>query len=334
MLSWAAPMNWRSVAEHVCTTAARPLPPSRSTNDPAKKIANARPAAAVRRGFTHLLSAPLRAGLYHPFGWRGAQWRAEYPASTCAAQRHNQTSSASPTTRLTGSVEKTALEDQRPIGAVPAHPDRLVDANGRCILRTDKEAHRRHPLEQEATQVAHPPLRVAPVPDGRIDPHLLDLDRRRSPRGCLRLEEDRVSFDPEPRAPFLDLRPRAPAKPLRVSGHRVDADLLLVRGSAGWYEQVEVGFGRSSESALTRRRRVGDRVNGLQRALVPRARHSLGEVATELGYRPLVADDHLGAPARGDAGKAPTVGTGRDDVRADVAKRGQASVFGECCKTP
>ena len=70
MFSWAVPRNWRSVAEHVWTTAARPFPPTRKTSDPMAKIANASPAAAVKRGFTSPLSAGRRELLHHPFGWR------------------------------------------------------------------------------------------------------------------------------------------------------------------------------------------------------------------------------------------------------------------------
>jgi hypothetical protein len=56
------------VAEHVCTTAARPWPPTKRTSDPMAKIATASPAAAVKRGFTILSSAGARVRLYHPFG--------------------------------------------------------------------------------------------------------------------------------------------------------------------------------------------------------------------------------------------------------------------------
>src|SRR5689334_21150420 len=68
MFSWATLMNCRSVAEHVCDTAARPFPPRRSTTAPVAKIAKASPAAAEKRGFTALASVSPPASLHTPFG--------------------------------------------------------------------------------------------------------------------------------------------------------------------------------------------------------------------------------------------------------------------------
>src|SRR6266511_3289928 len=151
MLSWAVPMNCRSVAEHVWMTAARPFPPTRRTSEPMTKIATASPAAAVKRGFTPLVSAAPRGMLHHPFG--------------CVS----------------------SVEPKRPRG--PRDPARQPEAE----------------RQQEAAEVTHPPLRVALVSRGWIDPHLLHLYRGGRPGGCLGLEEDRVALDPDPRAALFDL---------------------------------------------------------------------------------------------------------------------------------
>src|SRR5207245_7312662 len=110
----------------------------------------------------------------------------------------------------------------------------------RSVLRSDEETDRRRAHEQRPAEVAHPALGVAAVPPRRVDPDLLDLDRRGRPRRRLRLEEDDAVLLPEPGAALLDLRPRAPAKAVRVALQGVDPDLLAVRGGAGGDEQLVV----------------------------------------------------------------------------------------------
>src|SRR5712691_12694367 len=277
MLSCAVPRNWRSVAEHVWTTAARLFPPTRRTSDPMAKIATASPAAAVMRGFTPLLSALARGMLHHPFGWgrsSGAHKpRAPVPPSGRARGRERRRGGAS--------------KDQAAVGAVPLHPDCLVDPDRGGVLRADEETHSRHLLEEKPAEVAHPALCVALVAHGRIDPHLLDLHGRRRPRRRLGLEEDPAALDPDPGATLLDLRARPPAEPVRVARHRVDADLLLVRGRAGRQQQLEVLLGRRAEPGFAGRWRLGERVHRLAGAVVAWRRHPFREIAPELVHRAL-----------------------------------------------
>src|SRR5207248_9655963 len=65
------------------------------------------------------------------------------------------------------------LEDQRSIRDRPTHPDPLINANRRRVLRPHEQADRRHLREQPATQIPHRPLRITAVAQLRIDPHLL-----------------------------------------------------------------------------------------------------------------------------------------------------------------
>src|SRR5688572_5791247 len=97
-----------------------------------------------------------------------------------------------------------------------AHPDAVVERDRGLVVGTDEEADGRHALEQQADQVAQPSAPVPPATRLGIGPHLLQLHRLRRPGRRLGLEEDDTVLLPEPRAPLLDLRPRAPAEAVRV----------------------------------------------------------------------------------------------------------------------
>src|SRR3954454_11100086 len=112
---------------------------------------------------------------------------------------------------------------------MPLHADALVDPDGEGVFGPDEQTDRRDAAEEQTAQIAHPSLRVASVPLRRVDPHLLHLDSRRSPRGRLGFEADRAVFGPQPGTPLLDLRTGPLEKAARIPRHRVDADLLLVR---------------------------------------------------------------------------------------------------------
>src|SRR6266545_4304885 len=185
MLSWAVPMNCRSVAEHVWMTAARLFPPTKRTSAPMAKIATASPAAAVKRGFTPPVSACSRGMLHHPFGWEAGG--EPHSRELCAARA-----------RATGRARcgRGASKDEAAVGAAPLHADCLVDSNCRRVLRTHEETDRRHLCQQQAAEVTHPALRVALVSRGRIDPYLLHLHRGGRPGRGLGLEEDRAALDP------------------------------------------------------------------------------------------------------------------------------------------
>src|SRR6266536_4057719 len=142
-------------------TAARLFPPKKRTSEPMAKIAKASPAAAVKRGFT--------------FPFLGA-----------------------PPGEAPSPIRVGRLEDQAAVGAVALHPDRLVDADRRRVLRPDEETDGRHLFEQEPAEVAHTALCIALVARRRIDPDLLNLRGRRCPRRCLGLEQDHAALDPEP----------------------------------------------------------------------------------------------------------------------------------------
>src|SRR6185503_17712473 len=104
MFSCATFMNWRSVAEQVCATAARPFPPRSRTREPMTTIAMASPAAAVKRGLT-----------------------------SSSGGRHS--------IPLLG---RARLEDQTAIRPVTLHADPFVDPDCRSILRAYEQADRRH----------------------------------------------------------------------------------------------------------------------------------------------------------------------------------------------
>src|SRR2546422_230103 len=252
-------------------TAALLFPPTRRTREPVTKIATASPAAAVMRGFTPPSSALRRVTLHHPFGWAKS-------------------------------------EDERAIRPGAQHSDCLVDPDRRPVLRPDEEADRWHLLQQQPAEIPHPALGVALVPRRRVDPHLLHLDGAGGPGGCLCLEEDRAALDPQPRATLLDLRPRTPAEAVRVAGHRIDPDLLLVRGRAGGQQQLEVLLRRRTQAGVPWRRRLGDRVDGLSGAVVARARHVTLQLCPELVDGALLADDHSGPSAGGGLGEAAPAG--------------------------
>src|SRR5205085_6767801 len=138
-------------------------------------------------------------------------------------------------------ASSTALsENQAAVGDRAPHADPVVDPDRRRVLGPHEEADGGHAREEEAAEVAQAALRVALVPGHRVDPDLLELHRPRRPGRRLRLEEDHAVLLPEPRAPLVDLRPRAPAEALGVAAQRVDPDLLLVRGRTGRQEEVEV----------------------------------------------------------------------------------------------
>src|SRR5205814_234152 len=119
MFSCATLMNCRSVAEHVCATAARLLPPRKRTSEAMATIATASPAAAVKRGFTVPVSAAQPPTLHTPFGYaRFARKRA--PGLGLRLFR--------------------SLEDEASVGAVLLHPDPLIDPDCRGVLGADEQA--------------------------------------------------------------------------------------------------------------------------------------------------------------------------------------------------
>src|SRR5262245_33429977 len=194
-------MNCRSVAEQVCTTAARPLPPTSRTSEPTRKIASASPAAAVKRGFTPPLSALGPVTLHHSNGWastRDGALRMEECGAAPSVGPRSPRARAPPSARpRTPAPERRPPSgDQTPVRAAALHANRLVDAEGGCVLRPDEEADRRHTLEQKPAEVAHPPLGELAVAHRRVNPHLLDLHGRRRPRRRLGLEQDRPVVDP------------------------------------------------------------------------------------------------------------------------------------------
>src|SRR5689334_819607 len=196
MFSCATLMNCRSVAEHVCVTAARPFPPRRRTSDAMATSATASPAAAEKRGFTLILSAARRPTT-SPF--RGRALRAKTRAGRArallfggrlmfSALRRGQASrghAASVRLRLSP-AQPPALaarsKDEASVRAVAVHADPFVDADRRGVLGADEEADGRNLPQEQAAEVAHPALRVAPVAFRRIDPDLLHLHGGRSPR--------------------------------------------------------------------------------------------------------------------------------------------------------
>src|SRR5690349_1574468 len=114
----------------------------------------------------------------------------------------------------------TASEDEAPVRDGATHTDRLVDADRGSVLGADEQADPRHVLEQAAAEIAHAALRVAAAACGGINPDLLQLNRLRRPRRCLRLEQDRALLQPDPRSPLCDLGLGSPAEAVRVAVER------------------------------------------------------------------------------------------------------------------
>ena len=284
-------MNCRSVALQVCETAARPFPPRRSTSAPVATIARTSPAAAEKRGFTPRSSAAPAASLHHPFG--------------------------------------VDSEDQAAIRAMAPHPDPLVDPGW--------QAH--SPAGRTGTPLGRPPAatgrdRASPAArnrgcrsDGSTHTCWTWTAEGRPRRG-LRLEPDRTILAPHPGSPLLDLRARPPAEAVRVACHRIDADLLRVRGRAGGEQQLEVALGSGARKPVS---------PGLGRLRGSRTRACPGRSSRGAGINPAITAQSSStarsspmimraAPARRNVRETAALAPGGDDVRADVAQRRQRAV--------
>src|SRR5262245_14292144 len=67
------------------------------------------------------------------------------------------------------------LEDERAVHARAAHPDGVVEGDGRRVLGPHEEADGRCPRKEKATEVGEAALSKALAADGRVDPDLLEL---------------------------------------------------------------------------------------------------------------------------------------------------------------
>src|SRR5207247_3074698 len=173
--------------------------------------------------------------------------------------------------------------------------------DGGFVLGPDEEAHSRSAFEQAPAEIAQPARRVAPLPHLGIDPHLLELNRARRPRGGLGLEQDRPVLDPEPRAPLADLGKRSAAEPVGVALEWIDAELLLVRGRARREQEVEVAGCRFTEAGSLDLGRFVHHVHGLAPAILARLGHDTSRLLPELAHCAILADDHPRRPYPGPA---------------------------------
>jgi DeoD family purine-nucleoside phosphorylase len=206
------------------------------------------------------------------------------------------------------------------------HPDRLVEPNRSIVLGADEETDRRNTLEEEAAEIREAPGAVPPAPHVGIDPHLLELHRRGRPRGCLGLEEDRPVLDPEPGAVLLDLASSPPFEALGVALQRIQAELLLVRRSAGGHEHVEVGERRRAKAGVPGGRRLPDDEHRLPRAVLAWAgEQGFGRVP-EVGHGSGLADQHARRGLSDLAGEHTAALAGGDDVDPEMAQRVQLAV--------
>ena len=178
----AASMNWRSVAEQVWTRFgfARPFVTSAS----ATVTMTSRPAAERPSRRTPIPSA----------------------ACCCSVPPHSGAFSRAQT--------KTRLRYE----IVWRMPIVLVDADRRRVLGAHEQADGRHPLEQQAAEVAHASLGVAAAARraGRPRPAAAAPPRASTPDASA-LNRITSVLDPEPRAAVLDLHARPPAEALRVA---------------------------------------------------------------------------------------------------------------------
>ncbi len=177
-------------------------------------------------------------------------------------------------------------------------------------------------------------LRVPLLSRLRVDPHLLELNRGGRPRRRLRLEEDHVVLEPDPRAAVLDLRARSPAEAVGVARERIHAELFLVRQRARRQEAIEVGRRGWSQPALAGLRRLFEREHGLPGAILARHAEAPLRRRPQLTDRALLADDHPRARAFDAPGEAIAPLPRGHDVRTEVAERGETVVTGDGDEPP
>ena len=201
------------------------------------------------------------------------------------------------------------------------HADRLVQPNRGHVLGANEEADGRNPLEQPPAEVAKTARTVPLSPSRRVDPHLLELDRRGRPRGRLGLEEDDAVLDPEPRAPFFDLLACAPAEPLRVSPQGVDSELLLVCRRAGREKELKIVERRGPQSGRICRRHLPEDEHRLPGAILARPRKAGACAVPELRHRARLADEHPWRDTYDLAGEGAAPAPRGDGIDADVAER-------------
>ena len=126
--------------------------------------------------------------------------------------------------------------------------------NGGQSCSPDEEANGGDAREKKPAEVAQPALCVSLAALAAVDPYLLQLHGARRPRRGFRLEQDHSVFGPQPRAPFVDLGPCAPAETFRVPLERIDSDLLAVSGGPA---RPRASRFRPARAAGRGRRRAG-----------------------------------------------------------------------------
>ena len=171
-----------------------------------------------------------------------------------------------------------------------------------------------------------PALRVAAAARLRVDPDLLDLHRARRPRRGLGLEEDRAVLVPEPRAALLELRARAPPKALGIApaaGRLRSPPGACVRRRAragrGRRASPPAGPSRRARAAPRSRRRAGPGRSARGRGIRWRATSQSSPTARS---SPMIM---RGFPREAARRELRAAHPGGNDVRADVAERGQAA---------
>ena len=112
----------------------------------------------------------------------------------------------------------------------------------------------------------------------------------------------------------------------RVAPERVDPELTLVGERACGHEALEIGeLGRPQPAPPARG--LGDRVDGLARPVLAGRGELLLRRLPELGHRTLLADQHPGPSLDGDGCERAAAVPGRNDVRAGVTERDEASAL-------
>src|SRR5262245_33225338 len=217
-------------------------------------------------------------------------------------------------------------ENERPVGQLAGHPDRVVEAQRGRVLRPHEEADGRDVVEQQAAQVAESPARVTASPRLGIDPDLLELHRRRRPRRRLCLEEDHPLVEPEPGAPLLDLLAGAPPEALGIAPERIDSYLFSMRLGTRGHEQVEVEQTRRAQPRLARLRWLAERVDRLTGTVVTWPGKPPLPRLPQLPHRPLLADHHPSTAPRGRLRERRAPLARGDDVGAHVAQRFESPV--------
>src|SRR4051794_38509723 len=223
-------MNCLSVAEQTwCTLSALDAcadrPAARRTTEPVRSTAAMSPIRNTHSGYRAFgggAASLIRGRASSRAGASTRSAAARVRASAGPRRRlARRRPSAGASRRARSAPAGRASKEDAPVLEHSTHADRIVEGDRGGVLAPHEEHDRWSAREEQTAEVPHPARRVPVAARLRIDPDLLDLHRGGRPGGRLRLEEDDVVLEPEPRASLVDLRGGAPTECVGVVRHRV-----------------------------------------------------------------------------------------------------------------